>query len=237
MSGILTTLQIWHENVDTCGKKSRSARTSGWQQRTRLYVQILKIYKSPLITSCHQNSRANLDMFAKEQRLVSSLYFVSQKFNWRVDRSRPCLGFKGGSWLFQIVWRWLLPHAVRRACLKGNPVVTDTKVFVTTIISNFKRNSRKTWQSVARIASERWEIDLVKERRRDVKVGDSLSNLIIEIHLIRFWCTRFSSSTRKGLRQYHELMQRIQCCIYALINMARIGDEYCLFGLWLHCSR
>jgi len=29
-------------------------------------------------TSCHQNSGANLDTFAKEQILVSSQYFVSQ---------------------------------------------------------------------------------------------------------------------------------------------------------------
>ena len=29
-------------------------------------------------TSCHQNSGANLDTFAKEQSLVSSQYFVNQ---------------------------------------------------------------------------------------------------------------------------------------------------------------
>jgi len=109
---------------------------------------------------------------------------------------------------------------------------------LSTPLSAFWRNSRQNWQSVTRTASERWEIDLVKEIRRDVKVGDSLSNLIIEIHRIRIRCTHFSSSFRKGLRQYHELMQRIQCCIYALINIARIvRDEYCLFGLWLRCNR
>ena len=47
-----------------------------------------------------------------------------------------------------------------------------------------------------------------------------------------------AAAFEKGLRQYHELMQRIQCCSYALINIARIvRDEYCLFGLWLRCSR
>jgi len=131
---------------------------------------------------------------------------------------------------------------VRRACLNGNiisnPVVTDAKVFVTTIIGIFRRNSHQNWQSGTRTASESWEIDLVEEVRRDVKVSDSLSNLIIEIHRINFWCTHFSSSFRKGLRQHHELIQRIQCCIYALINIARIArDEYCLFGFWLRCSR
>jgi len=60
----------------------------------------------------------------------------------------------------------------------------------------------------------------------------------IEIHRINFRCTHFSSSFRKWLRQHYELMQRIQCCIYALINIARIArNEYCLFGLWLRCSR
>ena len=78
----------------------------------------------------------------------------------------------------------------------------------------------------------------MKEIRRDVKVGDSLSNLIIEIHQIKFQCTHFSSSFRKGLRQHHELMQRIQCCIYTLINIVRIvRDEYYLFGLRLRYSR
>ena len=78
----------------------------------------------------------------------------------------------------------------------------------------------------------------MKEIGRDIKVGNSLINLIIEIYHIRFRCTLFSSSFRKGLRQYHEIMQRIQCCIYALIDIARIvRDEYCLFGLWLCCSR
>jgi len=159
-----------------------------------------------------------------------------------MNRSRPCLGLREGSWFFKIVWKWRLPHAVRRACLNGNiissPVVTDAKVFVTTIIGTFRHKSHQNWQSGTRTASERWEIDLVKKIRRDVKVGDSLSNLIIEIHRINFRCTHFSSSFRKGLRQHHELMQRIQSCIYALINIARIArDEYCLFGLWLRCSR
>ena len=131
---------------------------------------------------------------------------------------------------------------MRRACLNGNiissPVVTDAKVFVTTIIGIFQCISRQNWQSVTRTASERWDIDLVKEIRRDVDVSYSLGNLIIEIRRIKFRCTHFSSSFRKGLRQHHELMQRIQCCLYALINIARIArDEYCLFGLWLRCSR
>ena len=34
--------------------------------------------KTRLPTSCHQNSGANLDTFAKEQSLVSSQYVVSQ---------------------------------------------------------------------------------------------------------------------------------------------------------------
>ena len=187
-------------------------------------------------TSCHQNS--GLDTFAKKQSLASSPYFVSQS----ADRSRPCLGLGEGSWLFKIVWKWRLPHAMRRACRKGNiisnPVVTDAKVFVTTIISTFTRKSRQNWQSVTRTTSKKWEIDLVKEIRKDVKVGDSSSNLIIEIHRIRIRCTPFSSSFWKGLRQYHELMQRIQCCIYAVIIIARIDrNEYCLFGFWLRCSR
>jgi len=41
---------------------------------------------------------------------------------------------------------------VRRACLKGNIisnlVVTDTKVFVTTIIGTFRRNSRQNWRQL-----------------------------------------------------------------------------------------
>jgi len=100
------------------------------------------------------------------------------------------------------------------------------------------RNSHQNWQSFTKTVSERWETDLVKEIRRDVKVGGSLSNLIIEIHWIKFRCTHFSSSFQNGLRQHHELIERIQCCIYAFINIARIGrDEYCLFGLWLRCSK
>ena len=75
---------------------------------------------------------------------------------------------------------------MRRACLNGNiisnPVIIVAKVFLTTIIGTFRRNNHQNWQSVTRTASERWEIDLVKEIWRDVKVGDSLSNLIIEIH-------------------------------------------------------
>jgi len=131
---------------------------------------------------------------------------------------------------------------VRRACQKGNiirnPVVTDAKVFVITVISTFRRDSRQKWQSITKTAREKSEIDLVKGIRRDVKVGDSVSNLDIEIHRIRFRCTHFSSSFRKGLRQYHKLMQRTQCCIYALIVITKIvRDEYCLFGLWLRCSR
>jgi len=102
---------------------------------------------------------------------------------------------------------------------------------------HFQTYSRQNWQPGTRTASKRWEIDLVKEIRRGVKVGDSLSSLIIEVHRIKFWCTHLSSSFRKGLRQYHELMQRIKCCIDALINIARIiRVEYCL-GLWLWCSR
>ena len=131
---------------------------------------------------------------------------------------------------------------MRRACQKGNiirnPVVTDAKVFVITVISTFRRDSRQKWQSITKTAREKSEIDLVKGIRRDVKVGDSVSNLDIEIHRIRFRCTHFSSSFRKGLRQYHKLMQRTQCCIYALIVITKIvRDEYCLFGLWLRCSR
>jgi len=131
---------------------------------------------------------------------------------------------------------------VRRACQKGNiiknPVVTDAKVFVITVISTFRRDSRQKWQSITKTAREKSEIDHVKGIRRDVKVGDSVSNLDIEIHRIRFRCTHFSSSFRKGLRQYHKLMQRTQCCIYALIVITKIvRDEYCLFGLWLRCSR
>jgi len=210
---------------------------------TRDCTDIERNHKTRPPASCHQNSGVNLDTFAKDQRIVSSQYYVSQRFDWSINQSRPCLGLREGSWfsvflIFKIVWKWRLPHAVRRACLNGNiissPVVTDAKVFVTTIISTFRRNSHQNWQSGTRTASERWEIDLVKEIRRDVKVGDSLSNLIIEIHRINFRCTHFNSSFRKGLRQHHELMQRIQCCIYALINIARIDrDEYCLFGLWL----
>jgi len=132
--------------------------------------------------SCHQNSGANLDTFAKEQSLVSKLTIIRQsKCDWSITWSRPCLGLREGSWFFKIVWKWRLPHAMRRACLNGNiiinPVITVAKVFVTTIISTFRRNSHQNWQSGTRTASERWEIDLVKEVRRDVKVGDSLSNL------------------------------------------------------------
>jgi len=120
------------------------------------------------------------------------------------------LQISSGSWFFKIVWKWRLPHTVRRACLKGNiisnPVVTDIKVFITTMIGILRRNSRQNWLSLTRTASERWEIDLVKEIRRDVKSGDSLSNLIIEIHQIKFRCTHFSSSFWRGLRQYHGLM-------------------------------
>jgi len=91
---------------------------------------------------------------------------------------------------------------VRRACLNGNiisnPVIIVAKVFLTTIIGTFRRNNHQNWQSVTRTASERWEIDLVKEIWRDVKVGDSLSNLIIEIHRIKLRCTHFSSSFQKG---------------------------------------
>ena len=83
-------------------------------------------------------------------------------------------------------------------------------------------------------ASERWEIDLVQGIRRDIKIDNSLSNLIINIHRIRSRCFHFSSIFRKGLRQFHELIQRIQC----LINIATIvRDEYCLLGLYLRCSR
>jgi len=75
-----------------------------------------------------------------------------------------------GSWFFKIVWKWRLPHAARSACLNGNiisnPVVTDVKVFVTTIIGTFRHNSHHNWQSGTRTASERWEISLVKEIRR-----------------------------------------------------------------------
>jgi len=126
--------------------------------------------------------------------------------------SRCALKQHDQRWLFKIVWTWRLPHAVRRACLKCNiisdPVVTDTKVFVTTIIGTFRRNSRQNWQSVTRTASETWEIELVKEISRDVKLGDSLINLIIEIHRIKFRCTTSSSSFRKGRRQNDKLMQR-----------------------------
>jgi len=79
---------------------------------------------------------------------------------------------------------------------------------------------------------------LWKRLGEGVNVGDSLSNLIIAIHRIIFWCTRFSSSFRNGLRQYHELMHRIQCWIYALIIIARIvRNENCLLGLWLRRGR
>ena len=85
----------------------------------------------------------------------------------------------------------------------SNPVVTDAKVFFTTIIGAITRVSCQKWQSITRTASKRGEIDLVKQIRRDVKMGNSLINLIIEIHWVRFRCTtNFSNSFRKGLRQY-----------------------------------
>jgi len=147
--------------------------------------------KTQLPINCHQNSGANLDTFAQEQSLVSSQYFVSEKCVWSVDRRKQYLGLREGSWLrlLKIVWKWWLPHAVRRVCptgnIMGNLVVNDATVFVTTINGTFRRNSRQNWQSVSKTASERWEIDLMKEIRRDVKVvGDYLSDLILEIHRI-----------------------------------------------------
>ena len=44
-------------------------------------------------------------------------------------------------------------------------------------IGTFRRNSHPKWQSGTRTVSERWEINLVKEIRRDVKVGGSLTNI------------------------------------------------------------
>jgi len=61
--------------------------------------------------------------------------------------------------IFQNSLKMTAAHAVRRAYLNGNiisnPVVTDAKVFVTTIIGTFRRNSHQNWQSVLRTASER----------------------------------------------------------------------------------
>jgi hypothetical protein len=46
---------------------------------TRDCTDIERNRKTRPPTSCHQNSGANLDTFAKDQRLVSSQYYVSQK--------------------------------------------------------------------------------------------------------------------------------------------------------------
>jgi len=45
---------------------------------TRDCTDIERNRKTRPPTSCHQNSGANLDTFAKEQSLVNSQYFVSQ---------------------------------------------------------------------------------------------------------------------------------------------------------------
>ena len=64
---------------------------------------------------------------------------------------------------------------------------------------------------------------------------DSFSNLIIET--IGSDSDVLNSAAAFEMGWDHELMQRIQCCIYALINITRIAiDEYCSFGLWMCCS-
>ena len=64
---------------------------------------------------------------------------------------------------------------------------------------------------------------------------DSFSNLIIETIGSDFDVLNSAAAFEMGWD--HELMQRIQCCIYALINNTRIAiDEYCSFGLWMCCS-
>ena len=67
------------------------------------------------------------------------------------------------------------PREERVKCnIISNPVVNDAKVFFTTIIGAITRVCRQKWQSVTRTASKRGEIDLVKQIRRDVKVGNFL---------------------------------------------------------------
>ena len=193
--------------MSTCFGKKSCSESSCWPGAT-VHVIVLQILNDIVIhelpLSATKRREANLDTFANKHSRVSSKYFISQGFAWNVLWADHVLGL-GREADFLKTWKgWQrqLPHAARKVRLKGNImsnlVVTDARVFVTTFVGTLRCNSRQNWQSLTRIASERWETDLVKEIRRNIKVVDFLSNLMIEINRIRFRCTHFSSRFQKG---------------------------------------
>jgi len=78
-------------------------------------------------TSCRQDSGIESWYVCQGAESCKLAILRQSKFDWSIDRSRPCLGLRDGNWLFKIVWKWRLPHAVTRACLKGkNPAIQSS---------------------------------------------------------------------------------------------------------------